>query len=320
MSVSSFRIIAAPHTPFHSDGRLKREAVPQQAHHLSRFGVDGVFVGGTTGECASLTVEERMFLAESWCEVAPTSELDIIVHVGHSSQIDACRLATHAQHTHADAVAAYAPNYFKPQKVDDLIDFLAPIAKAACDLPFYYYDIPVMTGVRLPMVEFLEKGKARIPNLVGLKYSNDDLVQLLQCVQLQDGEFEILFGRDEALLAGVAFGVRGAVGSTYNLAAHLYRRMLSALAAGDFSTARTLQARSITIVRAMESFGFLAASKAAMSMLGVDCGPLRPPLRNLDADQIDSLRRRLEEIGFFEEAEAPLAAPSPVLSESQSYV
>mgnify|MGYP005844445211 CR=1 FL=1 len=320
MNISAFRLIAAPHTPFHADGRLNGEAVARQAAHLARCGVDGVFVGGTTGESASLTVEERISLAERWCQAAPACDLDVLVHVGHTSQSDACRLAAHAQQAHADAVAAYAPHYFKPSAVDDLIDFLAPIAQAAGDLPFYYYDIPVMTGVRLPMVEFLERGKARIPNLVGLKYSNDDLVQLLQCIQFQEGEFEILFGRDEALIAAMACGVRGAVGSTYNFAAPLYRRLLGAVAAGDWPAARALQAQSIAIVRAMESFGFLAASKAAMSLLGVDCGPPRPPLRKLPAEQIEALRGRLEQIGFFDRAAAPAPAASPAPAAPPSQV
>jgi N-acetylneuraminate lyase len=306
---TAFRFLAAPHTPFDRDGNLHLDFVALQAERLARTHVDGAFVGGTTGETSSLTVDERMALGQRWCDAAGDHDLEVIVHVGHNCQADACRLAAHAQSIHADAVAAHAPCYIRPSTVDDLIDFLAPVAASAADLPFYFYDIPITTHVRLPMVELLERGKRRIPNLAGLKYSNDDLVQMQECVRMHDGEFEILFGRDEALLAAVGLGVAGAVGSTYNFAAPLYHRMLRAYDAGDMVAARAAQALSVALVRAIAAFGFLPASKVVMSTLGVEVGPARPPLRNLDAEQTASLRRKLDELGFFEEG---VSAPSQV--------
>jgi N-acetylneuraminate lyase len=299
MESPAFRILAATITPFHANGALNAEAVWPQAAWLRNQGVDGVFVAGTTGESSSLTVEERMALLEAWCEASRPAGLDVIAHVGHSCPGDACRLAAHAQSVQADAIAAHSPYFFRPQRVEELIDFLVPVANAASDLPFYLYDIPVMTGVRLPLVALLEKAKPLIPNLVGLKYSNDDLVQLQECVQLHDGEFEVLFGRDEALMAAVSLGACGAVGSTYNFATPLYRRMLAAFQAGDFRLARKEQAKSVEFVRTLERFTFLPAAKALMRMLGVDCGPVRPPLRNLGVDQLNELRELLDNIAFF---------------------
>lgn len=291
LTPSNFRIIAAPHTPFDREGALQLSTVPRQATHLAESGVDGVFVAGTTGECSSLTGDERMALADAWCRIARDVDLDVIIQVGHTCQADAKRQAVHAQECGADAIAAYAPSYFKPETVDDLIDFLAPVAEAAADLPFYYYDIPGMTHVALPMKAFLERAKPRIPNLVGLKYSNSDAVQLQECVQLDQGDFELLFGCDEALLAGIALGARGAVGSTYNFAAPLYRRMLAALEAGDYQAARVLQYQSVEIVRTLQQYGFLAASKVALQLVGIDCGPVRPPLPNLSSAECDEMLR-----------------------------
>ena len=294
-----FRLIAATYTPFTDEGSLRLEMVAKQAASLSGTRVNGVFVAGTTGEGSSLTVEERRSLAQRWCEVASDHELDVIVHVGHNCQADACLLAAHAVSVGADAVAAHAPCFFRPRTVENLLDFLVPIARAAADLPFYFYDIPGMTGVRLGMVELLEKGKQRMPNLVGLKYSNDNLVQLQECVQLQQGEFEVLFGCDEMLLAGIVLGISGAVGSTYNFACPLYEQLLRAVAAGDWETARTAQARSVELVQLLNRFNYLPASKALMSMLGVDCGPLRPPLGNLSPPDRQALRAQLDDLGFF---------------------
>jgi N-acetylneuraminate lyase len=311
MQFEDFLLIAPPHTPFDQKGRLALDVVDQQAQLLADTTVNGVFVAGSTGEGASLTVRERIALAERWVEVAPARELDVIIQVGHNCQADATELAQHAQSIGADAVSAHAPSYFRPVNVDALIAFLAPIAAAAGDLPFFYYDIPPATGVRLPMVEFLKKAKTQIPNLAGLKYSNDDLVQLQECVRFNDGEFRVMFGCDEILLAGVTLGVQGGIGSTYNFAAPLYRRMLLAFANGDRATARECQAKSVALVRCMMRYGFMSACKTAMSWFGVDCGPTRPPFRELTADERHSLRGDLDQLGVFAPA---FARGSEVLS------
>jgi N-acetylneuraminate lyase len=293
-----FRLIAAPFTAMHADGSLNLSAVELQGTSLAESGVTGVFVAGSTGEGMSLTLDERFQLAKRWNEVGRPLGLEVIVQVGHNCQEDAIRLAAHAADLGTDAIAASAPNYFKPATVSALLDFCAPIADAARLLPFFFYDIPGMTGVRLPMVEFLTKGRQRIPGLVGIKYSNLDLVQLQECVRLDNGRFEVLFGCDEALLAGYVLGVCGAVGSTYNFAAPLYCRMLDVFESGDHAEARRLQAASVSLVRTLEAYSFLPAAKFAMSLAGIDCGPVRPPLQDLTPEQKSTLRAALLESDF----------------------
>ena len=112
-----------------------------------------------------------------------------------------------------------------------------------------------MTGVNLPMANFMQVAGRRIPTLVGLKYSHDDLVDLAACVALDDGRFEILFGKDEILLAALSLGVRGAVGSTYNFMSPLYQRVIHAFDAGDMPTARREQMRAVELVRTLLRFG-----------------------------------------------------------------
>ncbi len=307
-SLADFRLIVPPHTPFRPDGSLHLDVVERQAELFVEDGIDGVFVAGTTGEGQSLSSEESYRLAQRWRDLANGTQLDVIVQVGHNSLPEAQARAAHAQQIGADAVAASSPCYFKPASVDELIDFLAPVAAAAGDLPFYFYDIPPFTTVQLPMVELLARGKERIPNLVGLKYSNSDLMQMQQCIQWNEGEFEVLYGSDQTLLAGAVFGVGGAIGTTYNFAAPLYRRMLAALDAGDLPTARALQARSVAMIALMADAGGIAGFKAVMEWFGVDCGPVRAPLANLSSRRKQQLRADLEAIGFFEWSRQPAAA------------
>ena len=316
MTASHFRLIAPPTTPFHADGSLNLDAVERQAQLLIDTTVDGVFVAGSTGEGQSLSTDERMKSAERWREVATGTELEVIIQVGHNSLPDAVALAEHAQRIGADSIAASSPCYFRPGRVEELIDFLVPVAAAAGDLPFYFYEIPPLTNVALPMAEFLEKAKPRIPNLVGLKYSNIDLMQMQQCVQMNNGEFEVLFGSDQQLLAAVALGACGAVGSTYNFAAPLYRRMLAAFDRGDHAEARQLQAKSVEIVAIMSRHSFLSACKILLTELGIDNGSVRPPLRNLTTDQREALLTDLQAAGVFnlQTAYAPECAEQPTVS------
>src|SRR5207245_3542270 len=126
---------------------------------------------------------ERMALTLRWCEVAGGS-LRVAVHVGHNGLAEAIALAAHARKAGAAAVAVTAPNYFKPAGISDLIDFCAPIAAEAEPLPFYFYDIPGMTGVRLKTSEFLSQPGFRIPTLRGLNYPNDDSLELQHGLRL----------------------------------------------------------------------------------------------------------------------------------------
>jgi N-acetylneuraminate lyase len=293
-------IVAATHTPFHADGSLNLAAVEIQAAHLLRNGVRFAFIAGTTGESHSLTVDERRQLTVRWMEVTRGSELKLVVHVGGNCIHDARVLAAQAQEQGALAIAALAPSYFKPPTLDALVSCCAEIASAAPVLPFYYYDIPILTGVTFPMGQFLEVARMRIPTLAGLKFTNSDLMQLQCCLRVAAGSLDVLFGFDEMLLAALSLGVNGAVGSTYNLAAPVYHRLTKAFLAGDLPTARAEQLRSVTLVELLNRHGFMSATKAAMQFVGVDVGPTRLPHTRLSAGQFKDLRSDLERIGFFD--------------------
>jgi N-acetylneuraminate lyase len=290
-------LIAAPFTALHPDGSLNLDRIGSQADRLVATGVRGAFVCGTTGEGLSLTTVERQQVAEQWVKAA-NQRLKVIVHVGHNSLDESCQLAAHAAQTGADAVATHGPTFFRPASVRDLVGFCAPVAAAAAELPFYFYHIPVMTGVHLPMPDFLAQAARRIPNLAGIKFTDENLMSFSQCLQLEGGRFNLLFGRDEILLAALALGATGAVGSTYNYMAPVYHRLWEAFARGDLAAARRHQWTALQIIAVMIRHGGLPAGKAMMGFIGLECGPVRSPLRPLAREEIEALRRELESVGF----------------------
>lgn len=293
-------LVAATHTPFHADGSLNLPIVEAQAAHLLKNGVTTVFVGGTTGESSSLRHEEREALARRWCEATRGTPLKVVVHVGSNCLADARVLAAQAQALGAVSISALAPSYFKPRSVDALVACCAEIALAAPETPFYYYDIPALTGVSFSNVEFLEEAAARIPTLAGMKFTNPDLMGYLQCLQADGEKWDVPWGMDEWMLGALATGARGAVGSSFNFAAPIYHAVIAAFERNDLAAARTAQLRSAQLIALLARHGYMGAAKATMTMLGVDVGPARLPNLSLDAVQARALRGELETLGFFD--------------------
>lgn len=298
-------LVAATHSPFHDDGSLAPEVVPAQAAFLSANGIDTIFITGSTGESHSLTSEERLTLFEAWADSGPKNGLRVIAHVGSNSIEDARIFAKQAARHGFSAISALAPSYYKPGNLDALVDCCAAIASAAPQTPFYFYDIPVLTGVSFPMDAFLTKARTRIPTLAGIKFTNPDLVAYRRSLDAANG-LDLPWGVDESLLAALATGAKGGVGSTYNWAPQLYQKLIAAHARGDLAEARKLQSLSITMIDLMASIGFLGAAKALMTRLGVPVGPARLPLGNPTAAQVDALMEKLAAIGFSEWGAKPL--------------
>jgi N-acetylneuraminate lyase len=293
-------LVAATHTPFKPDGSLNLAVVEKQAAHLLKNGVGLAFIGGSTGESHSLSLEERRTLAQRWCEVARGTSLKIVVHVGSNCLADARALAAQAQQFGAVAISALAPSYFKPRSLEALVACCAEIAAAAPATPFYFYDIPALTGVSFSMAEFLTKAPPCIPTLAGLKFTNPDLMSYLQCLQADGGRWDVPWGIDEWLLGALATGARGAVGSSYNFAAPLYHGLIAAFERGDLAAARVAQHRSTRLIALLARYGYMGAAKATMAMLGVEVGPARLPNTTPTPEQTRQLRCELETTGFFD--------------------
>ena len=291
-------LIPAVFTPFDKSGAINLPQIRPYADKLAADGADGVFVCGSTGECTSMTVAERKSVLEA-CVEAAAGRMRVIAHVGGTCQADCIELARHAAGQGVDAVGAIAPFYFKPASVEELVDFYKPIAAAVAPIPFYTYHMPSVTGVNLPMKEFLEKGSREIPNLNGIKFTSNNFMEMLECIRLEDGRFDILNGFDEMLLCGMAVGARGGVGSTYNYSLSTYRNLYDAFLAGDIERARVFQQESVDIVHVIiRHGGGVRGGKAIMNHLGIDCGDCRLPFAPYTESEMHRLGEELDRIGF----------------------
>ncbi|MCC9658639.1 dihydrodipicolinate synthase family protein [Rhodopirellula halodulae] len=292
-------LIAATYTPMHPNGDLNLEVVPSLVDHLMRSGISGLYVCGSTGEGMSLTTGERQQLAGAFVDAA-NDRVPVIVQVGHNSLRDARELAAHAESIGAHAISATCPSYYKIADSDSLVDCMCEVATAAPETPFYYYHIPALTGSSVVMPEFLRLATERMPTLRGLKYTDTKLHEFMACKNATSDDLDVVWGCDEMLLGALATGANAAIGSTYNIAANIYQRVIKSFAASDFDHARKWQLRAVEVIRVMGQFPFHPATKAVLEMQGVLVGPCRLPLGRLSETQLKSLHTKLTEIGFFD--------------------
>ncbi|MEX2409871.1 MAG: dihydrodipicolinate synthase family protein [Candidatus Paceibacterota bacterium] len=296
-------LIAAPFTPMDKDGNINLNTISDYAEKLIDDGLIGAFICGTNGETTSLSVKEKKAVLEEWVSCAG-GRLKIFTHVGGTLQSESIELAKHAEETGAYAIAAVPPYYLKPETAEDVLLYLKPIAEAASELPFYYYNIPSMTGVNIPVNNILANAKKVIPNLTGVKYSHSDFIDVQECIAQQDGNFQVIFGSDELLICGLTLGVTSAIGSTYNYMPQIYTELMAAFNEGNLEKARELQLYSVKVVNILNNYGGgVRAGKEIMNLLGIECGSCRPPIRKMEVEEKTAFQRDLSAIGFFEVAE-----------------
>lgn len=291
-------LVAATFTPMTSAGEVDLDAIPRVTEFVLGQGVSGLFVCGSTGESPSLSTGERRMVAEAYVKAVRRLGLaaspPVVIQVGDNSLRESAQLAAHAESMGADAIALVPPSYFPPSSLDGLVEALKDVAAAAPSTPLYYYHIPRLSRVDTRMLELLARAKQELPTLAGIKFSSFELDDLIQCVHFDGGRYNILFGCDEMLLAGLSMGAAGAVGSTYNFMGPYYRAVIDAFEEGRLEDAQRSQLHATRMVHEVLGVGGGGAIKAAMSILGVDCGPPRLPLERVPDDRMRGLRRSLE--------------------------
>lgn len=293
-------IIAAPYTPMDHNGEINPSKISDYAKKLKGDGLSGVFICGTTGEGMLMTLEERKVIAEEWVKYQQ-SDFKVIVHVGTTSAKQSQDLAQHAQKIGAYGTSSMAPLFLKPNTIAPLVDFCAQIASAAPDIPFFYYHIPIISGIELSMTDFIEDAKLKIPNFVGIKYTHGNTVEMKKCNEADAGKWIIFNGFDEKLIDALSVGVFNAVGSTYNYMSPIYLSMIEDFKKGKIKEAEEKQNKSRDIIKILfENGGPMVAGKAIMKMVGVDCGPCRLPLTPLSEKTILNLEKTLRSYGFYD--------------------
>lgn len=265
-------------------GNVSPERVRMFTRHLIAKGIQGLYVGGSSGECIYQSVAERKLLLENVMEEAK-GKIVVIAHVACNNTADSQELARHAQSMGVDAIAAIPPIYFHlPDHA--IAQYWNDISAAAPDTDFIIYNIPQLAGVALtiPLLREMKKN----PRVIGVKNSSAP-VQDIQMFADEGGEGFIVFnGPDEQFVSGLAAGACGGIGGTYAVMPELFLEARKSLLSGNLDKAKKIQNDICRIIYFMcSTYGNLYATmKGVLKLQGVDIGTVRAPLaRSSEADQ-----------------------------------
>lgn len=290
-------LIAAPFTPMLDDGSLNLSAIAGYHQMLKKNGVKAAFICGSTGESASLTMAEKKAIAEAWAScTAADNNFKVIVFVGGTCLADCKELALHAEKIGLHAIALTSPFYFKPDSIKVIAQICEDVAAVVPNMPFYYYHIPVLTGVNFPMIDLLKEVDGKILNFAGIKYSHEDFMDFQSCINYKNKKFQMMWGRDENMLSALAVGTKYFIGSTYNYAAPVYLKLMDAFKQGNLEEANALQQKSIDMIRLLGKYGGIATGKAFMKMAGLNCGVSRLPNKNLSQNEQELFSHDVEKL------------------------
>jgi N-acetylneuraminate lyase len=273
-------IIPAFYACYDKKGDISPEATEIWTQHLLDKGVKGVYVGGSSGECIYLGVEERKIMLEHVMKVAK-GKMTVIAHVACNNTKDSMELAAHAQKLGVDAIAAIPPIYFHLPAYA-IAQYWNDISSAAPDTDFVIYNIPQLAGVALTMPLFEEMRKN--PHVVAVKNSSMPTQDIQMFKQYGGKDFVVFNGPDEQLVSGLAIGADGGIGGTYGVMPELYLAIFEDMKKGDIERARKIQNQADAIIYAMcECHGNLYAvmKEIIRRREGIDLGTVRKPLPDI---------------------------------------
>ena len=270
-------IIPAFYACYNEDGGIDTEAVRALTRWFIEKGVQGLYVGGSSGECIYQSKEERKLVLENVMAEAK-GKLTIIAHIACNNTADSQELAAHAESLGVDAIASIPPIYFKLPPYA-IAKYWNDMSAAAPNTDFIIYNIPQLAGVSLSVP--LLKEMLKNPRCIGVKNSS----MPTQDIQMWKDEGAIVFnGPDEQLISGLVMGAIGGIGGTYGAMPELYVELYRCVKAGDLAKALEIQNDCCRIIYKLCSghgnmYGMI---KEALRKMGCpDCGSVRAPLAEL---------------------------------------
>lgn len=270
-------------TPF-LDGAVNYPLLEQLLRRQVAAGIEAVVIAGTTGESSTLSDDEKLELFSRAKEYVGDS-CKIIAGTGSNSTVHTINLCMAAEQCGVDALLVVTP-YYNKATPEGIFAHFASIAHSV-NIPIILYNVPSRTGVDIP-VEIYRR-LSQIPNIVGTKEASTDVVKVTKILRTCGPDFAVWSGNDELITPVMALGGKGVISVVSNVLPVETQAMAKAALDGDFDTASALQMKLQPLVELLFSEVNPIPAKAAMKLLGYDCGGCRLPLTNLSEEN----RKRL---------------------------
>ena len=251
-------------------------------------GIPAVVLCGTTGESPTLSDGEKLDIFRCGKSVAGNN-MKIICGTGSNDTAHTIELSIAAQEAGADALLVVSPYYNKGNFDGQLAHYTA--LAHSISIPIILYNVPGRTGVDLPVTLYQQLSK--IPNIIGVKEACTDIVKTARIRSVCRPDFHIWSGNDDMATAAMSLGAKGVISVLSNVLPVETLSMAQAALAGDFDTAADLQCRMLPLIDALFREPNPIPVKAAMRIMGYDCGPCRLPLGVASKDTLSALHQLL---------------------------
>lgn len=279
-------------TPFDAQQKIDQASLRRLVRFNIEQGVDGVYVGGSTGEAFIQSLAEREEVLEIVADEAK-GKIALIAHVGCVSTAESQRLATAAKSYGFDAVSAVTPFYY-PFSFEEHCDHYRAIIDSADGLPMVVYNIPALSGVKLTLDQI--STLVTLPGVGALKQTSGDLYQMDQ-IRRAHPDLVLYNGYDEIFASGLLAGADGGIGSTYNIMGWRYMAIVQALKEGDIGKAQALQRECNKVIDLLIKVGVFRGLKTVLHYMDVVSVPLcRKPFAPVDEQFLPELKALAQQL------------------------
>lgn len=271
-------------TPF-LNGAVNYPMLEQLLARQINSGIRSVVICGTTGESPTLSDEEKLELFRR-AKQYTKDRCQIIAGTGSNSTEHAVALSKAAEMAGVDALLVVSP-YYNKATPEGLIAHYSAISSAV-HIPIVLYNVPSRTGVDIPVSVY--RSLSALPNIAGVKEASNDITKIARIKTACPADFMVWSGNDDQAVAVMSTGGAGIVSVLSNIAPVETQAMAQAALDGDFDTASALQIRLLPLIEALFREVNPIPVKAAMKLIGYDCGECRLPLTFASKETLDTLK------------------------------
>ncbi|MDD6212324.1 MAG: 4-hydroxy-tetrahydrodipicolinate synthase [Clostridiales bacterium] len=281
-------------TPFTENGEVNYEKLGELIDFQIEHKTDAIIICGTTGESATLSMEEHKDVIR-YCVKRVAGRVPVIAGTGSNCTATAIELSVEAEKDGADALLIVTPYYNKASQ-KGLIEHYTMIAESV-KLPIIMYNVPSRTGCNI-MPETAVAIAKKNPNVVAIKDAVGNLSQTAMMAYLADGCLDLYSGNDDEVLPLLSLGGKGVISVLSNVAPEETHDMVMSYLEGDLEKARELQLKMIPLIKALFCEVNPIPVKTALNLMGYEVGPLRRPLCEMLPENQEKLEKALRDLGL----------------------
>lgn len=280
-------------TPFNKDESINYDRLDELIDYHCNHGTDSIIICGTTGESATLTEAEHIECVKFTIDRVK-GRLPVVAGTGSNCTRTAIEMSKEASDYGADGLLLVTPYYNKATQ-SGLIAHYTAVAKEARS-PIIMYSVASRTGCNIEPATVAELVK-NVDNIVGVKEASGNISQVAKIMELTDGNIDLYSGNDDQIVPLLSLGAKGVISVLSNVAPKETHDICEKFFQGDIAGSRDLQLRALPLIEQLFCEVNPIPVKRAVTLMGMDCGPLRMPLTQITAEHEKALVKAMRDFG-----------------------